>query len=136
MKVGFTESREGLSWRQWCTLERIIPYLGMEEFHHGDCRGADANAHDIVTEKPTLGFRGVVVHPPKERHYRAFRRGVENREEKPYLERDRDIVDECDLLIAAPLFRDGTQRASRSGTWYTVNYARRLGKPVIILTRG
>lgn len=136
MRVGFTGSREGMSWRQSKTLERLLPYLDVEEFHHGDCQGADFSAHYIVIREPMLGFKGVVVHPPKERFYRAFCNGAERREEKSYLERDRDIVDECDILIAAPLFKDGTKRAQRSGTWYTVNYARNQGKPVVILTRG
>ena len=45
---------------------------------------------------------------------------------KPYLDRNRDIVDACEVLLATP---DGPERL-RSGTWSTVRYARKIGKPV------
>ncbi len=47
---------------------------------------------------------------------------------KEYLERDRDIVDATEALFATP---DGPERA-KSGTWYTVRYAVKTGKPVYI----
>ena len=50
--------------------------------------------------------------------------------EKRYLERNRDIVDACDILIACPRT---LKEELRSGTWATVRYARKVGKPVAIL---
>jgi len=71
-----------------------------------------------------LGFK-IVIHPPKNPKQRAFCKGHETREEKEYLVRDHDIVDECDLLIVVPKTR---KEELRSGTWATVRYARKQGK--------
>jgi len=47
---------------------------------------------------------------------------------KPYHDRNRDIVDACDVLIATP---DGPQRR-HSGTWYTIDYARANRVAVVV----
>jgi hypothetical protein len=49
---------------------------------------------------------------------------------KPPLERNGDIVAECDFLIAAPA-EDRDQ--VRSGTWATIREARRQGRPVVLV---
>ena len=54
----------------------------------------------------------------------------EVREAKPFVARDRDIVDETDRLLAGPA---GRTEERFSGTWTTVRYARRKGKPIDIL---
>jgi hypothetical protein len=43
--------------------------------------------------------------------------------------RNHDIVDETELLIACP---GELAEAVRSGTWATVRYARKLGRPIVI----
>lgn len=55
---------------------------------------------------------------------------TELREPAEYLDRNHAIVDECSVLIAAP--RSLTEE-QRSGTWATVRYARKMGRPVVIL---
>lgn len=95
------------------------------QFHHGDCKGADSEAHDIAR---VLGGR-VVVHPPFDGRARARRAGNETREPKPYLSRNRDIVDETELLIATP---EGPEHL-RSGTWSTIRYARSRGRVIHIV---
>lgn len=49
------------------------------------------------------------------------------REPGPYLWRNHQIVDATSALIAAPF---GFEEELRSGTWATVRYARKLGRPV------
>jgi hypothetical protein len=49
--------------------------------------------------------------------------------EREYLQRNRDIVDATDVLLAAP---DGPERV-RSGTWSTVRYAYRAGRGVLLV---
>ena len=49
---------------------------------------------------------------------------------KPPLDRNRDIVDACDVLIATP--KDFVEEL-RSGTWATVRYARKQRKPLVIV---
>ena len=99
------------------------------EAHHGDCLGADEQFHGLANG-PGLGNVWVVVHPPEDESYRAFCDGSGQRSPKPYLERNRDIVDETDALIAAP--KSATE-VTRSGTWSTVRYARERGKMIYIV---
>jgi hypothetical protein len=139
MKVGFTGTRHGMSERQKDDLEAWFDEHydeGLDEFHHGDCEGADEYAHDVA------GFYFVkrVVHPPIETRYRAYTidesfpiympKEYGCRKPKDYLDRNHDIVDETDILIAAPQF---VFEELRSGTWATIRYARKQGKPVVIL---
>jgi len=109
--------------RRMITLGRMV-----EEFHHGDCVGADEMACDIVAAL----YRDevtVVCHPPELDDYRAYTDYDKAWDEKPYLERNRDIVDECDLLVAAPQ----SMEVRKGGTWYTINYASEEGKPIQII---
>lgn len=48
----------------------------------------------------------------------------------PYLQRNKVIVDRCGVLVAAP---GEAQEQLRSGTWSTIRYARRVGRPVIMV---
>jgi hypothetical protein len=105
----------------------------IEEFHHGDCVGSDQEASEridyVVNKALSLGCK-IVGHPPDKDDLRAFVRCDELRERKPYLDRNRDIVNESDILIATPATLWEMQR---SGTWATVRYARRVDKPVVVL---
>jgi hypothetical protein len=143
MKVGFTGTREGMTQEQTVAFivfveERLpedLPHM-LEEFHHGDCVGADEQAHQIAK----FYFKKIVVHPPIDPKYRAYTvselqawwnfNQYEIRDEDDYLVRNYDIVDETDILIAAPKTKE---EELRSGTWATIRYARKQGKPVFIL---
>lgn len=94
--------------------------------HHGDCIGADAEAHEIAFER----HFGIVIHPPENHSKRAWKPIGEIRPRKPYLARNRDIVLETDFLVACPF---EMKEQLRSGTWSTVRYAKKLAKPVIII---
>jgi hypothetical protein len=127
--VGFTGTQKGMSKRQKESLKEALSD-GVTELHHGDCIGADAQADTIARE---LGI-DVVIHPPINALKRAFcaKAGDVVWEPAPYLERDHDIVDETEELIAAP---HGDKEELRSGTWATIRYARQLDKTVTILRR-
>ena len=107
-------------------VRQILEASPRGEFHHGDCIGADAEAHDIAR---ALGYR-IVMHPPINQSQRAFKSGDEERELLPYLDRNRRIVTETDALIAAP--GENIERL-RSGTWSTVRYARRVGRSIYVV---
>lgn len=117
IRVGFTGTREGMTRRQQDQVHRLLIDSGCSEFHHGDCVGADAQAHALAED---LGLR-IVIHPPDDPEHRAWRLACIVRDPKPYLARNRDIVNGCDLLIAAPR----APEARHSGTWSTVRYARK-----------
>jgi hypothetical protein len=104
------------------------------EFHFGLCIGADEQAAIIAQE---LGGFRIIAHPgyspknPTNRLYRSeFTGNDEVREEKPFIKRDHDIVDETAHLIAAPWT---AEEQRRSGTWATVRYARKVGKPITLV---
>jgi hypothetical protein len=125
MIVGVTGSQHGITVEQSDWLFVRLKELGATELHHGDCRGADAVAHYAARAR---GLR-VVIHPPINPTKRAFCTGDVMLEPLEYLERNRAIVEACEVLLATP---HGPERL-RSGTWSTVRYARTIGKPVEVM---
>lgn len=113
--VGFTGTRRGLTAAQRDSLRRELG--NVTRFHHGDCVGADAEAHAIAS---ALGAWRV-SHPAAHAQ-RAFTENDEERDPRPPLDRNHDIVDDSDELIACP---GAYLEECRSGTWATVRYLRR-----------
>jgi hypothetical protein len=106
IRVGFTGTRQGMTEQQQEAIESIVQVLGtVGEFHHGDCVGADTQAHDIVAR--VLPDCSLIVHPPFSVKRRA----------------NRSIVDNSRILLATP----GTDKEEgrRSGTWATIRYAKK-----------
>lgn len=129
MKVGFTGTRQQPTPDATMALSELLARLQPTEAHHGDCVGADAIFHWYVLTE-CVGVKRV-IHPPTNKAMRAFCTGTaDRREPKPYLERNRDIVDETDVLLAMPQTAEET---IRSGTWSTVRYARKAGKKIYII---
>lgn len=126
--IGFTGTRQGMTdFQRWQLRLRLDYGCGMRHtLHHGDCVGADAEAHAIAKD---FGYL-IHVHPPLLRWYRAFCQGEIMEEPQRYETRNKAIVDACEVLIAAPRTR---QEEQRSRTWMAVRYARRVGKPVVML---
>lgn len=126
MIVGFTGTQRGMNSEQWLTLWRMLCDRAPGDFHEGDCIGADAQAAFAARE---AGFR-IVSHPPTLDVKRAFFPADEVRPALPYMERNCNIVDAAQEVIATP---GEFQMQVRSGTWSTVRYARRSGKPVYVV---
>ncbi len=139
MHVGFSGSRHGpaTAYQRDAFLralielrqESILP-LTMLRFRHGDCLGWDALAHDIAKR---LGWP-ITIHPPDKPMLRAFKNKgdptVEVLPPRPYLHRNRDIVQASSIVIITP---DSHEPRRHSGTWYTYEYARTVGKRTILL---
>lgn len=132
--VGFTgTSRRELTPQQEVGVTNVLSCYAdnwIHALHHGDCVGADAHVHRIgrrfemwLELHPTFGAR---------RAYCASERdfGVTIHEPLPPIVRNHVIVDRCELLVAAPF---DEKEELRSGTWATVRYARRVGKPIVIV---
>ena len=126
MKIGFTGSRHGMTEAQQEQVKNLISSLGASEFHHGDCVGSDAQAHDVAKQ---LNLK-IVIHPPSVNKYRAHKSGDECKPAKPYLTRNKEIVKATDLMIACPSSSNAT---SRSGTWATIRFTQKSGKQIHIL---
>jgi hypothetical protein len=131
--VGITATREGMTppQRRWiqtfleehCTEELIE--AGMVEGHHGDCIGGDVQFDEICHE---MGIP-VVIHPPIDARLRAWCKGAVRVEKaKPYLERNKDIVRACTVLLGAPKESREPSPARGQGTWSTIRYARQRAK--------
>lgn len=90
-------------------------------FHHGDCVGADAEAHVLAK---LLGW-SIIKHPgrPIGDHARANMIGYEECwTVQPPLTRNIKIVQQSGILIAAP---SGTEEQRRgSGTWHAIRQTR------------
>ncbi len=129
MKLGFTGTRDGMTEAQ----ERAVLLLCLRlpqvvaEFHHGACVGADTQLHNLVFDNYETR---IVIHPPTDTRYaNVFEESerVTILPPKPYLQRNADIVDATDELIATP---KEFEPQVRGGTWWTVRYARKQGKKV------
>lgn len=129
MRVGFTGTRQGMTVAQFKSLQGFLEALtrryGEGWLHHGDCVGADAQAHDIACG---LSWN-TVAHPPVRDTYRAFKTATESRPPQDYLVRNQDIVREVEILLAAP---QTSKEEVRSGTWATIRRARRAEKTCFI----
>lgn len=130
--VGFTGTQAGMTEAQFLQVGNLLLDLGATDLHHGDCFGADADAHKIATQGVFLDV--IHVHPPTNPGRQALcavRFGQDIvYPKKSYLERNRDIVDSACALIATP--KEMTETL-RSGTWATIRHARKIGKPVWIV---
>jgi len=128
MKQGFTGTRRGMTDHQKWRFGHSIGIIQPVEFHHGDCIGADSDAHDIVRE--VCPNCKIVIHPCNLENQRAFKQGDVILEPKPPLERNKTIVEVCDGMIATP---GELEEQLRSGTWATIRYARKMMRPMMIM---
>lgn len=122
VRVGFTGTQRGLTAPQRKTLTALVAaWPAGCEAHHGDCIGADAQFHTIVT---SAGWT-TVGHPPVEPKKRAGCRFDVSREPRAYRVRNEAIVVESEVMIATP--KELVEQV-RSGTWMTVRLTRRHQK--------
>ncbi len=131
--VGFTGTRRGMIQPQRASMRQVLTEFPTQTFRHGDCVGADAQAqaqaHDMMRE--LFPLTSIAVHPPKIAVNRAFKQGNIIHEPKDYLERNKDIIDQSEMLIAAP--KGMSEDFRGSGTWHAIRYARSLKRLVIIV---
>jgi hypothetical protein len=131
IRLGFTGSREGMTDRQKSAFGLWIYGRRFAEFHHGCCVGADAFAVVVILDE-AIGRPTVIGHPgdwPPLTDKEACASSAELKPCRPNLERNRNIVDATDHLVACPKGKE----EQRSGTWATIRYARKVGRPVTII---
>ena len=123
-KISFTGTRDWMTHQQKYMFKEFLKHFSAKGFKvliHGDCIGADADAHKIAAE---MGFK-MEVHPCTIESARAHCKSsvLTTFAPKPPLDRNKDIVDSGDMLIATPK-EDGN--VLRSGTWSTIRYGIRV----------
>lgn len=135
-KIGFTGTRNGMTAPQkQAFLNHLTEFsadtLSVEEFHHGDCVGADEQADQIIRQwRSSVSMH---IHPPLRSTLRAFcpKRDHDTvYASKEYLERNNDIVEACTYLIACPA---SMTFMPRSGTWNTIIVARYSRRRTIVI---
>lgn len=127
--IGFTGTRDGMTPAQQSRAGLLLLELGATDLHHGDCCGADDHIDQIGRE---LGLM-IHLHPPIDPTRRAwcnFQDMCMVYAPKRYLERNQDIVNAVSAMIATP--KEMTETL-RSGTWSTIRYCRRQGKPLYVV---
>lgn len=125
MKIGVTGTRSGMTLEQFADVHVFLAQTNGAELHHGDCVGVDVEVAEMAQQ---LGYK-IVCHPPEKSDLRAWFTSDETRECFSYFKRNRNIVDECDLLIVVPY---QTEPQTEGGTWYTHDYAVKTSKPLKI----
>jgi hypothetical protein len=126
-KVGFTGTQRGMTGNQSVSVMNLLRMFGGTEFHHGGCVGADVQAAELAR---LAGYR-TIRHPgdtPSKQDHRFL--DDDYRMVLPNLARNHIIVDEVNLMIAAPGEMD---EVLRSGTWATIRYSRKLQREIYLV---
>lgn len=129
MIIGFTGTRFGPTAQQRMVIDAIL--LLCDEVHHGDCVGVDSYVHEkaLMSSNHTI-----VVHPPLDTSRSLKTKSCEPflfvNKALPYLQRNKKIVEACDILVGVP---KTSLEQLRSGTWSTLRYAKRIGRYAIVI---
>jgi hypothetical protein len=129
--IGFTGTRNGMTDEQRRGVEQAVcdiiggDYELRVAAHHGDCVGADEQFHDIAEQ-----FGCVMIGHPSTHGARGYKRFHLEHDRIAPLERNQVIVNNSDVMIAAP--REFAEEL-RSGTWATVRRTRKANKPLVIV---
>lgn len=127
INIGFTGTRKGLTSQQIEMLTSLLKNTFETNFYHGDCIGADEEAHYIALANGA----NITIAPCDLTHLRAYCRGARKIcDPKKPLDRNKDIVDSSNIVIACP---DSNIEKQRSGTWATIRYARKMKKYIVII---
>lgn len=130
--LSFTGRSDGMNEYQMDLVYQLcgfsFPVWGYKivEAHHGDCIGADAQFHDIISAFTD----NIVIHPALNPQYRAFCHANTILPPKKALDRDDDMARICDIMLATP---PTDEEILRSGTWATIRYAKKHKKKIYIV---
>lgn len=133
MKIGFTGTQVGMTPMQLLKVAQMIAKNALTEAHIGDCVGADSEFLQLVQLANTnKQFAHIKTHGhvPLNPSKRVFGKYDVEHPPKAYLDRNHDIVDASDVMIATPKENEEQQR---SGTWATIRYAKRTGTKLVIV---
>lgn len=122
------------------TFKKILGYLKIGEFNHGDCKGVDQKLHEIIVglrdDKNNVSKSGIDIniYPPTDSTHRAYCQGGFMNKKQGYVERNIKLVKLCHLLIALPR-SNNRQLSNKSygGTLQTIDYAFEKNKPIIVI---
>jgi hypothetical protein len=143
MRIGFTGTRRGMTDAQRSSFQKHL-LLGLPrtptELRHGSCEGADVQAARFARSVfdewrkrfgSTSMIRIIALPGPDDDPHREVS-GVDDEvlPGKTHFARNRDIVNASDLVIGCP--GEATWQ-KRGGTFFTMDYAIKKGKPLVII---
>lgn len=134
IKIGFTGNRYGLNSEQKNQIISILDKYNNLIISHGDCVGSDTEFHNLcINYRNEYPNKKITIHiyPPNDPKLRAFNKGDLLMDEKPYLQRNLDIIKNSSILIACPI--DKNKEQLRSGTWSTIRKAKKQKLTIYIL---
>lgn len=134
---GFTGTRYQPSDSQCQFIARHVCQDRVVAVRHGVCVGSDAVFHRLALLLNSQAH--IYLHPPIKTQWLDTESLERSRGQefatvlaaKPYHERNRDIVNNSEMLLATPRLPECDDNLY-SGTWMTVNYARSIDRPVLI----
>ena len=127
--IGITGTRKGMTDCQVNSFLELLDNISSEvAFMHGDCNGADKNAHNLIVN---YGFKDIRKRPCYFSNQRAFTKegAIIAAPEHP-LDRNKKIVNDSHTIIAFP---GKAYEELRSGTWSTIRYAKKQNKNIQII---
>ena len=128
---GETGSRHGATNAQLVSVVWLWYKYGIYSLHNGDCKGFDSQTFFMAK---AFGAE-LIMHPPKNGEWRAWN-GTDDKTVTmlpvgDYFVRDRAIVNVAEVMVAASRF--SVEPEHGGGTWFTINYTRKQGKPLAII---
>lgn len=128
MHLGITGTRKGMTGKQRSKFTQLMRGMVVEKFSNGQCVGVDAQA--VIIVKSLHPDCHVISRPGSNKSMTSDVYYTEQYDPIDNLERNRQIVDECDLLIVVP---ETKEEVIRSGTWSTFRYAKKIGRPTLVI---
>ena len=130
MIIGFTGSRNGMTDKQEEGFEQLAKTLDISEFHHGDCIGSDEKADSIIKSQIEKRKKDIktIIHPSYKKD-RANCKGDVVIKPTSYLDRNKDIVNHSEVLVATPSGKENFT----SGVWATIRLARKKKIPIYVI---
>lgn len=131
MIIGFTGTRNGMTVAQRERVWELIQFNRASMGIHGGCLGADAHFHELCFhfDIPIEIYPGYSAKNPDDLSMRAELLATKTHEPMTHFARNRAIVERCNMMIACP----ATRYETRGGTWYTINHARKVGRPLCVV---
>lgn len=132
MRIGFTGTMEGMSQNQKNGIKAFLDSQKViDKILHGGCIGADMDFHKMCEAHFTEVFPGHPWRDPLNTEtWGDFEDASLIHEPQQYHKRNRDIVDNSDIILATPY-----NNIRKGGTWYTIGYAKKHKKTLIIFNR-
>jgi hypothetical protein len=133
MKLGITGTRTGMSDAQRKEFNDLLVFLKPDALIDGCCVGVDEECFLLARnfKIKTIGRPGYSALTQENiNEFRSIYQRDVMHMAKTHFSRNKDIVDESDIMIAIPYELGG-----KGGTNYTIAYAIKMKKPLYIILR-